>query len=150
MSNEQIIREAYERAEKVDVKGWVECFTSDGTFTDMSIGVTYRGPDGPTGLGKTVEVYAQAFPDMHRDLYRFFNAGDVVVVELALQGTHKGPLPTPMGILPPTGKRMDAPCCDVFRLVNGKIQSFNCYPSGTAIFAQLGVLSNIEAAIAHS
>ena len=88
VSNEQIIRKAYERAEKVDVKGWVECFTSDGTFTDMSIGVTYRGPDGPTGLGKTVEAYAQAFPDMHRDLYRFFNAGDVVVVELALQGTH--------------------------------------------------------------
>ena len=150
MNNEQIIRRAYERAEKMDVKGWVECFTSDGTFTDMSIGVTYRGPDGPTGLGKTVEVYAKAFPDMHRELYRFFSIGDVVVVELALQGTHKGPLPTPMGILPPTGKRMDAPCCDVFRLVNGKIQSFNCYPSGTVIFAQLGVLSNIEAAIAHS
>jgi len=55
-----------------------------------------------------------------------------------------------MGILPPTGKRMDAPCCDVFRLVNGKIQSFDCYPSGTVIFSQLGVLSNIEAAIARS
>jgi ketosteroid isomerase-like protein len=54
-----------------------------------------------------------------------------------------------MGILPPTGKRMDAPCCDVFRLANGKIQSFDCYPSGTVTFAQLGVLSNIEAAIAR-
>ena len=150
MSNEQIVRKAYERAEKVDIQGWVESFTSGGTFTDNSIGVTYRGPDGPMGLGKTVEVYAKAFPDMHRDLYRFYSVRDVVVVELALQGTHKGPLPTPMGILPPTGKRMDAPCCDVFRLVNGKIQSFNCYPSGTVIFAQLGVLSNIEAAIAHS
>jgi len=67
MNNEQIVRKAYEVAEKLDIKGWVECFTSDGTFTDNSIGVTYRGPDGPTGLGKTVEVYA------------------------------KGPLPTPMG-----------------------------------------------------
>ena len=150
MNNEQIVRRAYEVAEKVDIKGWVESFTSDGTFTDMSIGVTYCGPDGPTGLGKTVEVYAKAFPDMHRELYRVFSIDDVIVVELALQGTHKGPLSTPMGILPPTGKRMDAPCCDVFRLVNGKIQSFNCYPSGTVIFAQLGVLSNIEAAIAHS
>jgi ketosteroid isomerase-like protein len=147
MNNEQIVRRAYERAEKGDIKGWVDSFTSDGTFTDNSIGVTYRGPDGPTGLGKTVEVYAKAFPDMHRELYRFFNVGDVVVVELALQGTHKGPLSTPMGVLPPTGKRMDAPCCDVFRIVDGKIQSFNCYPSGTVIFAQLGVLSNIEAAI---
>src|ERR1700688_1484277 len=150
MNNEQIIRNAYQMAEDVNIPGGVASFTPDGTFTDMSIGVTYRGPDGPSGLGKTVEVYAKAFPDMHRELYRFFSVGDVVVVELALQGTHKGPLPTPMGILPPTGKRIDAPCCDVFRLVNGKIQAFDCYPSGTVIFAQLGVLSNIEAAIAHS
>jgi ketosteroid isomerase-like protein len=46
----------------------------------------------------------------------------------------------PSGTIPPTGKRMDAPCCDVFRLENGKIQSFNCYPSGTIVLAQLGVL----------
>jgi ketosteroid isomerase-like protein len=150
MNNEQIIRRAYEMAEKVDVKGWVNCFTSDGTFTDMSTGVTYQGPEGPMGVGKTVEVYAKAFPDMHRELYRFVSIGDVVVVELALQGTHKGPMPTAMGVLPATGKRMDAPCCDVFRLVDGKIQSFNCYPSGTVIFAQLGVLANIQGAISRA
>jgi ketosteroid isomerase-like protein len=149
MNNEQIVRRAYEMAENVNIKGFVDCFTPDGTFTDMSIGVTYRGAEGPTSLGKTVEVYAKAFPDMHRDLYRVFNVDDVLVVELALQGTHKGPLTTPMGIVRPTGKRMDAPCCDVFRLLNGKIKSFIRYPSGTVIFAQLGVLSNIEAAIAH-
>jgi ketosteroid isomerase-like protein len=147
MNNEQIIRRAYELAEKRDVKGWVECFTPDGTFTDMSIGVTYRGPDGPMGLGKTVEVYAKAFPDMHRELYRFFNVGDTVVVELALQGTHKGPLQLPLGTIPPTGKRMNAPCCDVFRLNNGKIQSFNCYPSGTVVLTQLGILQKLEAVL---
>jgi len=56
MDNEQIIRRAYALAEKKDVNGWVESFTPDGTFTGMSIDVTYRGPDGPTGLGKTVEI----------------------------------------------------------------------------------------------
>ena len=81
--------------------GWVNCFTEDGTFTDESIGVTYRGPKE---LGRTVEVYATAFPDMHRELYAFYVVGDTVVVELALQGTHKGPLELPIGIIPPTGK----------------------------------------------
>ena len=84
MDNEQIIRRAYALAEKKDVNGWVESFTPDGTFTGMSIDVTYRGPDGPTGLGKTVEIYAQAFPDMHRELYRIFSVGNTIVVELAL------------------------------------------------------------------
>jgi ketosteroid isomerase-like protein len=142
--NEEFIRSAYQVAEVKDVPGWIACYTPDGTFTDESLGITYRGPKE---LGLTVEVYAKAFPDMHRELYRFFVTGDVVVVELALQGTHQGPLQMPVGVIPPTGKRMDAPCCDVFRLKNGKIQSFNCYPSGTVILSQLGVLGNLGAAL---
>jgi len=118
-ANEAAIRNAYQVAENKDVAGWIRCFTETGTFTDESIGVTYRGEE----LGRTVEVYAAAFPDMHRELFRFFEAGDTVIVELALQGTHKGPLALPAGTVPATGKRMDAPCCDVFRLVDGKIQS---------------------------
>jgi hypothetical protein len=52
-----------------------------------------------------------------------------------------------MGVIPPTGKRMDAPCCDVFDIVDGKIKRFDCYPSGTIIFGQLGVLADIESAV---
>ena len=146
MNNEQIVRRAYELAEKVDIKGWVECFTSDGTFTDMSIGVTYRGPDG---LPVQVENYARAFPDMHRELYQLYVSGNIVVVQLALQGTHLGPLHLPTGTLPPTGKRMDAPCCDVFELADGKIKRFDCYPEGSMILTQLGVIGDLDAALEH-
>ena len=144
MDNEQIIRRAYQIAEDKDLDGWVAAFTEDGTFTDESIGVTYRGP---AELAQTVEVYARAFPDMHRELYQVYVTGDIVVVQRALQGTHLGPLSTAFGTLPPTGQRMDAPCCDVFELVDGKIKRFDCYPSGTIIFGQLGVLANISAAV---
>jgi hypothetical protein len=53
LDNEQIIRQAYKIAEEKDLEGWVVAFTEDGTFTDESIGVTYRGPDE---LPKTVEI----------------------------------------------------------------------------------------------
>jgi hypothetical protein len=66
-----------------------------------------------------------------------------------LAGNPQGSLALPQGTVPPTGKRMDAPCCDVFRLKDGKIQSFNCHPSGTGILAHLGILTNLEAALAH-
>jgi hypothetical protein len=85
MDNEQIVRKAYQIAEDNDMAGWAAAFTPDGTFTDESIGVTWRGPDV---------------------------SGNIVVVQLALQGTHLGPLHLPFGTLPPTGKRLDAPCCD--------------------------------------
>ena len=147
MNNEQIIRRAYEVAEKVDLKAWVDCFTPDGTFTDESINVTYRGADGPQGLAATVANYAKAFPDMHREIFKVWTLGDVVFVELALQGTHKGPLKMAEGVIPATGKRMNAPCFDVFKVANGKIESFHCYPSGTVVLTQLGVFGNLEAAI---
>ncbi|MFE2409039.1 nuclear transport factor 2 family protein [Kitasatospora sp. NPDC057904] len=134
--NEKIIRAAYQVAEEQDVAGWVAAFTEDGTFTDMSIPFTYRGAEE---LGKTVEVYAKAFPDMHRELERFYVTGDIVIVQLRLQGTHLGPLETPAGTVPPTGKRMDAPCCDVFELVDGRIKRFDCYAEGSVIARQLGL-----------
>jgi ketosteroid isomerase-like protein len=143
--NELLIRQAYQFAEVKNLKGFVDAFTPDGTFTDESLGITYRGEE----LAKTVVVYGAAFPDMHRELFRFFELGDTVIVELALQGTHLGPLALPMGTIQPTGKRMDAPCCDVFQMKNGKIQSFNCYPSGTVVLTQLGVLANLEKAFAQ-
>ena len=144
--NEKTVRRLYQLAEDKDVDGFVAAFTEDGTFTDESIEVVYRGPKE---LGKTVEIYAAAFPDMHRELYRFYSTGDIVVVQLALQGTHLGPLTLPLGTIPPTGKKMDAPCCDVFELSNGKIKRFDCYPSGTVVLTQLGVFGNLDAVLEH-
>ena len=141
--NLMLVRGAYDLAEVGDMPAWISAFTENGALTDMSTGTTYRGD----GLGDLVEIYAAAFSDMHRELYDVYVSGDVVVVELALQGTHDGPLWLPQGILPPTGNRMDAPCCDVFRLQNGRIQLFDCYPSGTVILGQLGVLGNLDAVL---
>jgi steroid delta-isomerase-like uncharacterized protein len=146
LDSEQIIRRAYKVAEDKDIEGWVAAFTEDGIFTDQSTGATYRGPDE---LPITVENYARAFPDMHRELYQMYVTGNIVVVQLALQGTHLGPLSLPAGTLRPTGKRMDAPCCDVFELSDGKIKRFDCYPSGTVVLTQLGVLGDLSAALEH-
>src|SRR6267378_3143223 len=124
------VRNAYQVAERKDLEGWIALFTPDGEFTDNSVGATYRGRD----LAEPVRNYATAFSNMHRQLGR--------------QGTHDGPLQLPFGELPATGKQMDAPCADVFELdENGKIIRFDCYPEGSIIFAQLGVLTNLEAAL---
>ena len=143
--NEAAVRNAYAVAERKDLEGWINCFTPDGVFTDNSVGAIYRG----RALADPVRNYGTAFSNMHRELYRVYADGNVVVVQLALQGTHDGPLQTPFGELRATGKKMDAPCCDVFELEDGKIKRFDCYPEGSIIFAQLGVLKNLDAALSH-
>jgi ketosteroid isomerase-like protein len=144
MSDEEAVRRAYDIAEAMDISGWIDCFTPDGVFVDNSIAVTYAGP---SEIAKPVEYYGAAFSDMHRELYKFYGDGDVVIVQLALQGTHDGALHLPFGMLPATGNRMDAPCCDVFTLVDGKIARFDCYPEASVILTQLGVLSNLGAVL---
>jgi ketosteroid isomerase-like protein len=146
MDNNEIIRRVYKLAEDRDIPGFVNAFTPDGTFTDESIEVVYRGPN----IGKTVENYAKAFPDMHREIYQMYAGGDnIVVVQLALQGTHLGPLSLPRGVIQPTGKRMNAPCCDVFELAGDKVKRFDCYPSGSVVLTQLGVIGNLDAVLKH-
>jgi ketosteroid isomerase-like protein len=144
-SNIAVVRNAYAIAERKDLEGWINCFTPDGVFTDNSVGQTYRG----RALAEPVRNYGTAFSNMHRELFRLYADGDVVVVQLALQGTQDGSLKLPFGELPATGKNMDAPCCDVFELEGGKIKRFDCYPEGSIILAQLGVLNDLGAALRH-
>jgi ketosteroid isomerase-like protein len=141
---ETFVRDAYAIAERRDLEGWRSLFANDGIFIDESVKITYRGPkdwDYP------VRNYGTAFADMHRALYDFWAVGNTVFVRLALQGTHTGPLETPFGTIPPTGKRMDAPCVDIWELEKGKIKKFDCYPEGSIILTQLGVIENLKAVL---
>ncbi|WP_343615334.1 nuclear transport factor 2 family protein [Novosphingobium sp.] len=145
--NEQIIRSLYAAAEAKakDTEFFVSLFAEGGYFYDVGAGMKYYGDD----LGKPVDAYASAFPDMHRELYELHVIGDVVVVELSLNGTHDGALPLPAGTILPTGKEIHAPCCDVFHLKDGKVTSFHCYVAVPILLQQLGVFGNLEAALTH-
>jgi ketosteroid isomerase-like protein len=143
--NEKIIRELYHLAEATskDTPKFVSLFADGGNFYDVPAGKKYYGKD----IRVTVDVYAAAFPDMHRELYDFYFYDDVVVVELSLNGTHNGALTIPAGTIPPTGKWMKTPCCDVFHLKEGKVVSFHCYVAVPILLEQLGVFMNLQAAL---
>jgi hypothetical protein len=79
LENEKYVRKAYQAAEEKDIDAFIGCFTDDGTFTDQSIGVTYRG----THIGDTVINYGTAFPDMHRELYNFYSTGNATAFRSA-------------------------------------------------------------------
>jgi ketosteroid isomerase-like protein len=146
-ANEQTIRRLYSLAEAAnkDTPGFVAMFGDGGYFYDVAAAKKYYGQD----IGVTVDNYATAFPDMHRELLNLYAADDVIVVELTLNGTHKGDLDLRKGIIPPTGKEMHAPCCDVFHLKDGKVLSFHCYVAVPVLLEQLGVFLNLQAAFRH-
>jgi hypothetical protein len=143
--NEAIVRHAYHAAEGniLDVAGFVGSFTEDGVFNNVVAQESYRGEH----IGDLVLGMAKMIPDVHRELHRVSVLGDVVAVELSIQGTFLGPLETPAGIVPPTGAKIDVPTADFWYLRDGKIETFNCYVGFSIMFAQMGVLPDFASAV---
>ena len=92
-------------------------------------------------------TFAKMFPDVHRELYRVNAMGDVVAIELAIQGTFSGPMETPAGVIQPTGAKVNIPCADFFYMRNGKIERFDCYPALNIMLKQMGVPPDFASAV---
>jgi ketosteroid isomerase-like protein len=144
--NEAIVRRAYHAAEGnvLDVAGFVASFADDGVFNDVVGQESYRGEQ----LGDVVLRMAKLIPDVHRELHRVSVLGEVVAVELSIQGTFLGPLETPAGIVQPTGAKIDVPTADFWYLRDGKIETFNCYVGYSVMFPQMGVMPDFASAAA--
>ena len=142
---EAIVRRAYHTAEGdvLDVTGFVGSFTDDGVFNDLVGQESYRGEQ----LGEVVLRMGKLLPDFHRELHRVNVLGDMVALELTIQGTFLGPLETPAGIVQPTGAKIDVPTADFWYLRDGKIETFNCYVGHSTMFAQMGVMPDFASAV---
>ena len=136
LDHEKFIRKLYTYGEgdQMDVEKFVSMFSDEGYMLDMASGTKFRGK----AIGDSIAGLASAFPDLHRELLSIYVAENVVVVEIAIRGTHKGELALASGTLAPTGKAIDVPCCDVFHVESGKVISFHCYNLPSAMLQQLG------------
>ncbi|MCW2855472.1 MAG: Ketosteroid isomerase [Marmoricola sp.] len=136
-ANLAVVLRDYHVAEgnSLDVDTFVNSFAKDGVFNDMVPGQAYRGK----ALGAVLPYMANLFPDVHRDLKRITVNGDVISIELSIQGTFEGPLQSPAGTVKPTGARIDVPTADFWYLHNGKVEMFNCFVGYSTMYAQMGV-----------
>jgi|SRR5215211_5967501 ketosteroid isomerase-like protein len=142
---EAIVRHAYHTAEGnvMDVQGFMDLFAEDGVINLGHAGQensgdgqeSYRGEQ----LGQLVLNIAKLFPDVHRELHRVNVLGNMVAVEVSIQGTFLGPLETPSGTVQPTGAKVDVPTADFWYLRDGKIEKFDCYVMVNTMLAQVGV-----------
>ena len=148
---EALVRRAYRMAEGdvLDVQGFIDLFAGDGVFTGIG-GVS--GPESYRGeqLGDVVVFMGKFMPDVHREPHRVNVLGDVVAIEVSIQGTFLGPFETPAGVIQPTGAKLDIPTADFWYVRDGKIQEFNCHIGLSTMFAQMGILPDFTSAVAAS
>lgn len=146
-TNLAVVLRAYDVAEakNLNVPAFEGLFARNGVFNDVVAGQTYKGET----LGDVLTNMAGILPDLHRKLKTINVHGDVISIELSIQGTFNGSLPTPAGILKGNGAKVDIPTGDFWYLRNGKIEKFDCFVGYSSFFAQLGVNTDWAAAVGN-
>lgn len=87
-----------------------------------------------------IEVFLRAFPDLNHEILATVQSGDAVAAEARFTATHTGPLASPSGDLPPTGKPVALDYVDITRFADGRIASEHIYFDQVAFLSQLGLL----------
>ncbi len=86
------------------------------------------------------ESQAAAFPDGKVVITAMRANGDGTVLEFVGRGTHTGPLVTPTGTIPPTGRGGELRYCFVYDIENGRIRRMRQYYDAATLMRVLGLL----------
>lgn len=100
-------------------------------------GMTLQGPDQ---LHEVVKVFWEALPDGKINVENQFAAGDMVVAEGTLSGTHGGTFRTPQGEIPASGNQVNLRYASVKKFREGKLVSEHLYFDQLEFLQQIGAL----------
>jgi steroid delta-isomerase-like uncharacterized protein len=120
-----------------------------GVWDDLHAeNVVLHSPDSPEptrGREKVqawYKAFATGFPDLDVKTLRTFGAGDWVIGEYMVSGTHTGPLPGPEGEISPTNKRVQLASATVYRIEGGQVAEIHEYFDQMSFMAQLGLMES--------
>jgi steroid delta-isomerase-like uncharacterized protein len=85
--------------------------------------------------------WATALPDSNATFDSVSVSGSTVTLEMTWRGTHNGPLQTPGGPLPPSGRKIEIRACQVVDVDDGRVQAIRHYFDMATMLQQLGAFS---------
>ncbi|MGB2875112.1 MAG: ester cyclase [Gaiellaceae bacterium] len=93
------------------------------------------------GAEKIIELYKgwkTAFPDAAGTVTSAVSSGNTAALEVTWKGTHTGPLETPEGTIPASGKRQETAAAIFFTFEGGKIKHDRQYFDSMTLLKQIG------------
>jgi predicted ester cyclase len=81
------------------------------------------------------------FADTQREPLEVVQAPGYVAVAFRLRGRHVGPLPTPLGTVPPTGRTVDLKIIDILTITDGLIGAVQMAADNLDLLLQLGAVT---------
>ena len=88
---------------------------------------TERKLRGPGEIIPALQAWKEAMPDVKGKVTNALASSNTAVLEVLWEGTHTGPLQSPGGTIPPSGKRQTTPSTWVFDFEGDKIKESRHY-----------------------
>jgi steroid delta-isomerase-like uncharacterized protein len=130
----RLIERAYEALDQGALHELVSVYAQD---VEMVIpDVTLHGVDE---VRSYFEAIRTAFPDVSHLLVSAIESDGQVACEWVVSGTHLGPLESPEGTSPPTGRRFSLGFADFLTVCDGRIARSVSYWDNDVYFTQLGL-----------
>lgn len=141
--NAALARTMYEHFNTGELDALLALSDPDIVVANVAWADTFNGLEG-------FRAYMQGWktmdPDSRVEIVRQLAGEEGVTNECIFHATHVGPLNPPTGEIPPTGKTVALPFCEIWRFSNGKLTSLTNYSDGVAIMLQLGLMGAPAAA----
>ena len=97
-------------------------------------------PPGPEGVKMIAGMFLAAFPDLKVDIEIEIAEGDMVGGRLRQRGTHTGPMVSPTGTIPATGKPVNFTEVAMMRIADGKVTKSWYWTDMIGLLTQIGVI----------
>ena len=132
-----VIQALFDAFNKGDLVSAASLVTQDFELIDVPAGYTFHGSDG---LLQWFQGFLTAGPDAKTEIFNTIVEDDWVATEHIGRFTHTGPLVTPGGEIPPTGRRVEIQIAEFYQMKDGKIRSLRAYYDAATMMRQLGLM----------
>ena len=130
--NVRLMDEAFSAMNAHDLDRYVSNHDDSYVWESDAFPTPVRGREG---VKQTLQMYFNAFPDLHFERQQIIAGGDSVVVRWEATGTHKGDF----NGIPPTNKRVTSRGCTVSEIRNGRFVKASTYMDQLTLLRQLGL-----------
>ncbi|HEX4679943.1 MAG TPA: ester cyclase [Gaiellaceae bacterium] len=141
--NVRIARSLYDHWNERQFDKIADLVAADGEIVIVGSDTHFHGPAGAVEFS---QMWAEGFPDGRVEIDNVVASGDHVVLQFTGDGTQTGPLKSPVGEIPATGRSMSLKLCDVHEIRDGKIRLVQTYFDSVSILMQLGVMPEVAVA----
>jgi len=139
MAEQDLIATARETIEAFNASDWDRLralLNEDSVYNELGTQRQFQGPDA---FVEIMQGWRAAFPDVEGTVTNAIASGNTVALEISWQGTHTGPLESPGGTIPASGKAL-VMSTQVIVFEGNKVKENRQYFDSLTLLQQMGVV----------